>query len=224
MTSVIYFVKRQSDKAIKIGTTKNLDARLSGLRQQYRDIELIGIIKGGTVREKLLHWIFEGQRLDGEFFRPDDELLEIIQKYAKLPTEKSPKEQAENSAVIVPTVDELPAGVLMLPTVEIQRIYGISQPMACRKAKKIPGTVWLRSGVGRPKLMVPLAALLKEAAEKLEYWSSVRASLVALETRNNNRPLRATCPQRLASVWSRCKLTAVCGGDFIPGSSPLIKL
>lgn len=88
MSSVIYFVERESDRAVKIGVTKNLYTRLGELRRQHGRIKLLGIIKGGLVREKILHWVFEGARLDGEFFAPDDELLGLIGKYAAVPEKK----------------------------------------------------------------------------------------------------------------------------------------
>lgn len=85
MSSVVYFVERESDRAVKIGVTKNLSTRLGELKRQHGKIKLLGIIKGGLVREKILHWVFEGARLDGEFFTPDAELLELIGKYAAVP-------------------------------------------------------------------------------------------------------------------------------------------
>jgi hypothetical protein len=88
MSSVVYFVERESDRAVKIGVTKNLHTRLGELRRQHGRIKLLGIIKGGLVREKILHWVFEGARLDGEFFAPDDELLGLIGKYAAVPEKK----------------------------------------------------------------------------------------------------------------------------------------
>lgn len=84
--SIIYFIERQSDKAIKIGTTKNLQQRMIELRGQHGGLSLLGIIDGGRIREKLLHWIFNGNRVDGEFFMPDDELMAIIRSETRMPT------------------------------------------------------------------------------------------------------------------------------------------
>jgi len=85
--SIIYFIERQSDKAIKIGTTHNLKPRLLSLKLEHGEIKLLGIISGNVVKEKLLHWIFKDHRVDGEFFNPDGELLEIIEEYASVPVD-----------------------------------------------------------------------------------------------------------------------------------------
>ncbi len=97
MSGVVYFVERESDGAVKIGVTKNLYTRLGELRRQHGRIKLLGIIKGGLVREKILHWVFEGARLDGEFFAPDDELLGLIGKYAAVPEKKKGMAAADDS-------------------------------------------------------------------------------------------------------------------------------
>ena len=85
MTSVIYFIQRQSDDAVKIGITKNLKTRMTVLGGKHGVLDLLGIIEGGAVREKLLHWCFTGTRLDGEWFRANDELLTLIDEYATIP-------------------------------------------------------------------------------------------------------------------------------------------
>lgn len=93
--SVVYFIRRHSDDAIKIGVTKNMKSRLNNLKLEHGDLSLIGTIKGGVVREKLLHWIFNGQRLDGEFFKPDQELLSMIDEYAEKPDYEKTKQTLE---------------------------------------------------------------------------------------------------------------------------------
>lgn len=83
MTSVVYFVRRESDGLVKIGITKRLRGRMWDLKKMYGDVTLLGTLQGGRLREKLLHLAFADTRVEGEFFEPTPELLGLIKGYAK---------------------------------------------------------------------------------------------------------------------------------------------
>jgi hypothetical protein len=85
VNSTLYFIRRDSDGAIKIGITTALRRRLSDLRRQYGDMTLLGTVVGASTREKLAHLIFEDSRLDGEFFQPTSGLLSFLAQYAVSP-------------------------------------------------------------------------------------------------------------------------------------------
>ena len=85
--SIIYFVKR-SNGDTKIGTTCRLTPRLAQLKLEHGPITLLGIIKGGRVKEKILHWCLSDFRLDGEWFKSDNKIDGIISDYAHLPPPK----------------------------------------------------------------------------------------------------------------------------------------
>ena len=53
--SVIYFLQRESDGLVKIGTTIKLGNRITALKKRHGKLRLLGIIEGGRVREKVVH-------------------------------------------------------------------------------------------------------------------------------------------------------------------------
>ena len=86
--SVIYFVQRTNGD-IKIGTTNRLTPRLSQLKSAHGPITLLGIISGGHVKEKILHWCLSDFRLDGEWFKSTPKIQAVIDEYAIVPTTRS---------------------------------------------------------------------------------------------------------------------------------------
>lgn len=77
----LYFVRRGSDGAIKIGITTDLRRRIAGLRSQHGSMTVLATVEGARTREKLAHLVFADVRLDGEFFQPTPELLSFIEQY-----------------------------------------------------------------------------------------------------------------------------------------------
>jgi hypothetical protein len=76
---VVYFIKRQSDGAIKIGYTGCMKTRLNRIQCNAKtDIDILCVIDGGRPIEHLFHKQFEAFRLEGEWFSPGTELLEYI--------------------------------------------------------------------------------------------------------------------------------------------------
>lgn len=84
--STLYFIRRESDGAIKIGITSNLARRVADLQRQHGTLRVIGVVDGGAgTHEKLPHLIFSGRRLDGEFFQESQALSEFREKYSSPP-------------------------------------------------------------------------------------------------------------------------------------------
>ncbi len=95
-TSTLYFLRRESDGAIKIGITTSLGRRVADLRRLHGALTILGTVEGAATREKLAHLIFADVRLDGEFFRVTPDLTAFLERYATPPS-------------AAPTADELPA-------------------------------------------------------------------------------------------------------------------
>lgn len=89
--STLYFIRRESDGAIKIGITTDLRRRLADLRRQHGALVPLGTVVGAATREKLAHLLFADSRLDGEFFQPTVTLQAFIDQYASPPPAKNEK-------------------------------------------------------------------------------------------------------------------------------------
>ena len=76
---LIYFIRKGETGSIKIGRTSDVENRLNGL-QTGSDIKLnlIKTIPGNPKLEAYLHEKFKSIRLEGEWFSPDNNLLELI--------------------------------------------------------------------------------------------------------------------------------------------------
>lgn len=68
----VYFATRP-DGLIKIGYTKDLKQRMRML-----GVELIATVRGGRALESALHHRFARSRVEGEWFKPTDDLLAYI--------------------------------------------------------------------------------------------------------------------------------------------------
>ena len=92
--SVLYFVRRESDGAVKIGITTDLRRRLPDLRRLHGGMTLLGTAKGATTREKLLHLLFADARLDGEFFQATPAVMSFLEQYAIPPPQRDARPRA----------------------------------------------------------------------------------------------------------------------------------
>lgn len=81
--SCVYYVQRESDGLIKIGTSRRLSQRMATLRSEHGPITLLLTHPGGHRREGILHGAFLDIRMEGEWFRPEPHLLAWIQKVEK---------------------------------------------------------------------------------------------------------------------------------------------
>ena len=128
MDSVIYFIQRRSDNLIKIGISTNLPLRMTSLKQKHGPMNLLGVITGGVVREKVLHWCFKSDRIEGEFFAPSDELSGLIKEYAHKP-----------SGYIKPSLQRS-------CVVETEQHYTISQVTSIVKVSRQTVYNWIEDG------------------------------------------------------------------------------
>lgn len=75
----VYFIRRHTDGAIKIGTSVHTKRRLADLRVGAGPLTLLGTIPGGRDREWQVQRRFNHLRKrSGEWFRPGPDLLEFI--------------------------------------------------------------------------------------------------------------------------------------------------
>lgn len=74
----VYFVQMGADGPIKIGRARNPLSRLGELQTSNpHALRILLVIKGGD-KEKSFHEMFAASRMNGEWFRPDTQILEFI--------------------------------------------------------------------------------------------------------------------------------------------------
>lgn len=71
-----YFV--QSGDRIKIGHTAKPGRRLKGLARKFEGLEVLAVVSAEIIGEFEAHELFAHLRLEGEWFRATDELLDYI--------------------------------------------------------------------------------------------------------------------------------------------------
>lgn len=78
----VYFVQGINGGAIKIGYSDNPETRLKALQTGYPDILKILLLVPGTEKtERYFHNKFAEYRLNGEWFRPEQDILKEISKF-----------------------------------------------------------------------------------------------------------------------------------------------
>lgn len=80
---MIYFVQAIEGGTIKIGTTIRLSEQLKQLGANHGPLKILAVMDGGIVEERALHEKFISSWLDGEWFNPDQELLDFIASEGK---------------------------------------------------------------------------------------------------------------------------------------------
>lgn len=76
---LIYFIRKGKTGPIKIGRTSDIENRLKGLQTGSElKLNLIKTIPGNPKLEAYLHEKFKSIRLEGEWFSPDNNLLNLI--------------------------------------------------------------------------------------------------------------------------------------------------
>jgi hypothetical protein len=82
---VVYYVRRESDGLIKIGTSGSLNSRLAALRAEHGPLRLLLTHVGDRGREQNLHLAFTDWFAFGEWFHPGDKLLAWIAEARRRP-------------------------------------------------------------------------------------------------------------------------------------------
>jgi hypothetical protein len=77
---MVYFLQRDIDGFIKIGTTTNITDRITSIQTGAGPCVLLGRILGGPITEARLHQKFADSRQHGEWFLPTDDLMDVIKK------------------------------------------------------------------------------------------------------------------------------------------------
>jgi len=94
----IYFIQGQLGGAIKIGYSVNPQRRLKELQTGYPDtLRILVMIPGNEYTEKIFYRQFEGSRLNGEWFRPDDCVMDKINELKRKHNYTSVKEGVVNA-------------------------------------------------------------------------------------------------------------------------------
>lgn len=76
----VYFVQGEFGGGIKIGFSKTPESRLKQLQTSYPDtLKILVLVPGNNKDEKTYHKKFEHIKLNGEWFKPDKELLDEIE-------------------------------------------------------------------------------------------------------------------------------------------------
>jgi hypothetical protein len=82
--SYVYFVRQGERGPIKIGFTRRKVIRFASLQSGNPEpLRLLCCIAGGSRLESLLHRHFAEQRLNGEWFVPNEELLLLIEELSQ---------------------------------------------------------------------------------------------------------------------------------------------
>ncbi len=77
--SFVYFVRRHSDGAIKIGFSSDIERRLRELRKDTRStVTLMLLVPGAKPEELATHARFAADLIGDEWFRPSDAILAFI--------------------------------------------------------------------------------------------------------------------------------------------------
>lgn len=78
-TRQVYFLKRYTDGAIKIGVSYRPEGRASDMRMKFKThVELLATLPGDVREEQILHARFVAERFEGEWFKPSERLLDFI--------------------------------------------------------------------------------------------------------------------------------------------------
>lgn len=89
----VYFARRPSDGLIKIGTTQHVFNRLTQIRYASKDkssLALLGVLPGGYRTEQRLLARFTAHHVGHEWHRPATELVEFIEREARVLVERAP--------------------------------------------------------------------------------------------------------------------------------------
>lgn len=83
--SIVYFTRRDSDGAIKIGMTSDVLRRVPELRKKGYAVVLLAAVPGDRALELRLHARFAEDRIDrnDEWFRPSERLLSFVENLGR---------------------------------------------------------------------------------------------------------------------------------------------
>jgi hypothetical protein len=130
---MIYFAYCESMNSVKIGTTTELNKRLSALQTGCpAEIRLLGTIPGSRDEEVALHRDFDHLRTRGEWFQGDEALMEHI--HLLIAKHRGPKILASGLAL----KDE-PCALAYSPDLDYFVDAGVVHPLLCYLTSKAVG-------------------------------------------------------------------------------------
>jgi hypothetical protein len=75
----VYFIQKSGDDTqVKVGASRNLSARMTALGDSLGEIDLIGTLPGDEPTERMIHRLFDAEKLGGEWFRRSDKVNAFI--------------------------------------------------------------------------------------------------------------------------------------------------
>lgn len=78
----VYFIQQETDGPIKIGASRNVEARVKTLRTgSHVALNLLGVTAGGFDLERALHHELSDFQLEGEWFSPTPEVFAAINRH-----------------------------------------------------------------------------------------------------------------------------------------------
>jgi hypothetical protein len=118
---VVYFLWSHKDHLVKVGSTANLNTRITTIaKQENAEVDLLGIMSGYEWHEKNIHRQFKHLRVRGEWFLPYVDLMEYIWANVEPCPYKSRSFSKEPR--VLPSLDVIQAGL-----VDVSRLYSIQQ-------------------------------------------------------------------------------------------------
>lgn len=117
--SIVYYLRRRSDGIVKIGTTKRRAIRFGDLAKEHGELDLLLSHAGDLEREHRIHAQFGYLRVQGEWFRPEHELMRWI---------RAGRSQPENAAAPIKGTVSPSYLRKMRPMVPMARVPG---PFPC---------------------------------------------------------------------------------------------
>jgi hypothetical protein len=87
--SLVYYVRRERDGLIKVGTSRVFASRFADLSREHGPLLIMAAHRGARREEAAVHRYFKALRAEGEWFRPELPLLEHILKVRAATAERS---------------------------------------------------------------------------------------------------------------------------------------
>lgn len=96
----VYMIQKSGDETqVKIGTTRNMSARLLQLTGVFGAIDLIGTMPGDEPVEKMLHRLFDADRVEGEWFKRSEAVDNFVAENFKVSVKRYvPKQRGWKSS------------------------------------------------------------------------------------------------------------------------------
>jgi len=100
MGGYVYFLETEDQQYVKIGYSIHPQKRLLEIRAHNPGARLLGCIRGSLIVERKLHWQFQDERYDGEWFRYSSRLRQFIQDLEGF--KPSPESEPESELPLYP--------------------------------------------------------------------------------------------------------------------------